>query len=69
MANDNVQLPPLDEERLSAQIREALDGLERLGHGVCKIVIDLENVHSEILLRKLKREGRPFAADEFGKKE
>lgn len=69
MTNDNTNLPPLNEVRLSAQIRDALDGLERLGHGICKIVIDLENIHSELLLRKLKREGKPFAADEFGKKE
>lgn len=70
--NDNKpheNLPPLDEQYLSARLVALIDALEQLGLGLCKIVIDFENIHSELLLRQLKREGRDFVADEFGKKE
>lgn len=67
ITNDN--LPPLDEERFSARLRDALDRLERVGLGVCETIIHIENMHSDLLVRKLKREGKEFAADEFGKKE
>lgn len=68
ITNDN--LPPFDEERFSEQLRTALDRLERIGLGVCEATIHLENMHSDLLVRKLKREGKEFiVVDEFGKKE
>ncbi len=67
MANDN--LPPLDEDRLSERLRLVLGQLEKIGMGICKTVIHLENMHSELLVRRLTREGKTFVADEFGKKE
>lgn len=67
MANDN--LPPLDEDRLSERLRLILDQLEKIGMNVCETIIYLENMHSDLLLRRLTREGKTFVADEFGKKE
>lgn len=71
--NDNkppvAAVPPLDEERFSEALRTALDQLEGIALGLCRCVIHLENVHSEILVRKLAREGKAFKADEFGKKD
>ncbi len=67
MANDN--LPPLDEDRLSERLRLMLGQLEKIGMGICETVIHLENMHSDLLVRRLTREGKTFVADEFGKKE